>query len=821
MAGGEGSRLRPLTCTCPKPMMRLLGRPLMEYAIHLLKRHGVEDIAVTLGYLPEAVTDYFDDGADFGVNLRYYTEKEPMGTAGGVKQAQDFLSETFVVLSGDGVTDIDLAAACAFHRKRGALATLVLKRVENPLEYGVVVTGADGRVKGFYEKPGWGDVLSDTVNTGIYILEPEILNRIPADRPCDFGRELFPALVAEGAPVFGYVTEAYWCDVGDTDAYLRAHIDALDGNIQLEPLLDASEKITRAPGAQIDRRAVIEGPCYIGENAVIHAGAKIGEYSVIGANACVGARAGVKRSVLLDGASVLENAQARGCILGPGACLEAGAQAFEGSVIGAGSAVGARATVTPGVKIWPQKRIPDGERRATNLVWGADSAERREGSRLSDREYGPAGSLLLCGPDHAVRAAQAYAAQMHPQEVLLAHTGSAVAAAMQQACAAGLASQGVQVIDAGRAPLPQLRHMQRAACLESAALVSESGFLALDKHGSPLSRRALRSISTLLMRQDYPAPFSGIVRPAVRNGGGEWSYVGATAALFAEKPEKAPSVAVFAADNALLTLAEKSFMRAGIRVRAEWEEELMVPAENELAVWLLDGGEEAVFATAPANEKETFTLSGPFEESFGTDDPPPCCFALPHGDPFGKFSEAEMQLMRAWIALERGEKLLVEPVSATRTLNALAERYGARVEYTTMERALWLGRLAEISPLQFLLHTDGIALAMLALNALAHAGITAAQWRQAMPETHRHSRTLAMGLSQRGRILRALAEAEEGAELGGGVRFPRENGWTWICPDDAGEQCRIVSEGMNEEYARELCDFYETKIGNLLKNPEG
>ena len=149
MAGGEGSRLRPLTCTAPKPMLRLLDRPLMEYALLLLRRHGIDRIAATLGYLPDAVTDYFGDGQDFGVELHYYTERSPLGTAGGVRQARDFLDEPFVVLSGDGITDLDLSAAWEFHRSRRALATLVLKRVAEPLEYGVVVTDADGRVRGF------------------------------------------------------------------------------------------------------------------------------------------------------------------------------------------------------------------------------------------------------------------------------------------------------------------------------------------------------------------------------------------------------------------------------------------------------------------------------------------------------------------------------------------------------------------------------------------------------------------------------------------------------------------------------------------------
>ena len=198
MAGGEGSRLRPLTCDMPKPMMPVLDRPIMEYALRLLRRHGITRAAVTLGYMPDRVRDYFGDGSRLGVELSYYVEKAPLGTAGGVKAAAGFLDETFIVLSGDGLTDCDLSAALEFHRRKGALMTMVLKRVPVPLEYGVVETDEGGRVRRFVEKPGWGEVFTDTVNTGIYIMEPEALNLIPAG-PCDFGRELLPQAVQPSA----------------------------------------------------------------------------------------------------------------------------------------------------------------------------------------------------------------------------------------------------------------------------------------------------------------------------------------------------------------------------------------------------------------------------------------------------------------------------------------------------------------------------------------------------------------------------------------------------------------------------------------------
>ena len=383
MAGGEGTRLRPLTCDCPKPMIKLMNRPVMQYALTLLKSHGITQIAATLGYLPDAVTDYFGGGDDFGVDLRYYIEKTPLGTAGGVRQAMEFLDETFIVLSGDGVTDLDITAAAAFHRSRGALATLVLRHADNPLDYGVVLTDARGRVLSFHEKPDWSDVVSDTINTGIYILEPEALERVPGDRPWDFGHDLFPALVRQGLPVYGYVTQDYWCDVGDVRAYLAAHIDAMEGRIRLDGLLPRSGRVAQLPGASVDRSAVLEGPCLIGQNARVLPGAYVGPYSVIGPDCVIGECASVKRAVLWPGARLERGAQARGCVLAAGARLGESAQAYEESVLGTDASIGERAVLLPGVKLWPGKCGGDGERLEANLVWGGrPSADFKGGALL-------------------------------------------------------------------------------------------------------------------------------------------------------------------------------------------------------------------------------------------------------------------------------------------------------------------------------------------------------------------------------------------------------------------------------------------------------
>ena len=226
MAGGEGSRLRPLTCTMPKPMAPVMNLPVMEHIIDLLKKHSITDIGVTLMYMPECITNYFGDGSAFGVKLTYFTEDTPMGTAGSVKAAEEFLSDDFIVISGDALCDIDLSRAIAFHYEKGAEATLVLSPKDIPLEYGVVVTDDNGKIERFLEKPVWSQVFSDTVNTGIYVLNKKVLGYIEKS-PCDFSKDVFTKMLEDKKALYGFVTDGYWCDIGGLDAYRHCHYDIL------------------------------------------------------------------------------------------------------------------------------------------------------------------------------------------------------------------------------------------------------------------------------------------------------------------------------------------------------------------------------------------------------------------------------------------------------------------------------------------------------------------------------------------------------------------------------------------------------------------
>src|SRR5690606_30661493 len=235
MAGGEGTRLRPMTANQPKPLLPVIHRPIMEHVLRLLRRHGLTETVVTVQFLAALIRNYFGDGEELGMALHYATEEMPLGTAGSVKNAAGRLrDDRFLVISGDALTDIDLTDMIRFHRDSGALVTIGLKRVPNPLEFGIIIVDEHGRVQRFLEKPTWGQVFSDTVNTGIYVMEPEVLDEVATDRPVDWSADVFPRLLERGAPLYGYVADGYWEDIGTHESYLKAQADALSGRVRLD-----------------------------------------------------------------------------------------------------------------------------------------------------------------------------------------------------------------------------------------------------------------------------------------------------------------------------------------------------------------------------------------------------------------------------------------------------------------------------------------------------------------------------------------------------------------------------------------------------------
>jgi mannose-1-phosphate guanylyltransferase/phosphomannomutase len=438
-------------------MVPVLNRPIAEHIIHLLRRHRITEVIATLHYLPDIMRDYFQDGNDFGVQMTYAVEEDqPLGTAGCVKNIAELLDDTFLVISGDSIADFDLSGAIRFHREMRSKATLILTRVPNPIEFGVVITDAKGRIQRFLEKPSTSEIFSDTVNTGTYILEPEVLDYLPANQETDFSKDLFPLLLEKGEPMYGYIAEGYWCDVGHLDAYRDAQYDALQQRVHLD--LSYPEKslgIWVGQNTFIDPSVRIEPPVVIGNNCRIGPRVQIDAGTIIGDNVTIGPDADLKRPIIWNGAIIGEEAHLRACVIARGARVDRRAHVLEGAVVGPLSTIGEEAQVSPNVRVWPSKRVEPGAILNINLIWGHAAHRNLFGQR------GVSGLANVdITPEFAVKLGAAYGSTLKPgSTVTVSRDQRNISRMVSRSLIAGLMSVGVNVQNLDATAIPVARSL--------------------------------------------------------------------------------------------------------------------------------------------------------------------------------------------------------------------------------------------------------------------------------------------------------------------------------------------------------------------------
>jgi len=359
MAGGFGTRLQPLTQDFPKPMAPLLGTPVILYSIFLLKKYGIHDITITLHYLPEKIKSYLGDGKRFGVSIHYSYEKTPLGTAGSIRKAFSSLDEPIIVISGDALTNVNLANAISFHTKRKSLATILIKKVAFPSEYGIVLCGYDGKIHHFLEKPDLNDMFSNLANTGMYILEPEIMQYIPDNMNCDFSKDIFPKLLSSNIPMFGYEFNEYWCDIGDLSQYRQAQYDILDRTCDCSYLICYNKNHSFiSPKSNISLDATIQSPCYIGQNVTIDAGAYIFPYSIIEAGSHIKSGAHIDGAIIGQFCDVAAHTEIKNAIIGNHVTIGTASSVYDDSVIGHDCDISAHTILGPSAIVWPNDK-PD------------------------------------------------------------------------------------------------------------------------------------------------------------------------------------------------------------------------------------------------------------------------------------------------------------------------------------------------------------------------------------------------------------------------------------------------------------------------------
>jgi len=507
MAGGEGSRLRPLTILRPKPMVPIVDKPVMEHVLDLLKAHGITEVIVTVQYLASVIQDYFGDGANLGMKISYSIEEMPLGTAGSVRKAADLLDDTFIVISGDALTDFDLGAIVDFHKSREATATLTLYHVPNPLEYGVVIIDDEGRIRQFLEKPSWGEVFSDTVNTGIYVLEPSIFEYIEKDKVVDFSQDVFPQLLRRGDRLYGYVSSGYWCDVGNIGEYIRANADVLTGKVDVGRLgreigggiWAEGDNVEIAPDAQL------YGPIWLGEAAKIKGGVIVRGPTVIRDCTVVDTQAQVDRSIIWRNSYIGERAEVRGAIVCRQCSLRSKSMVFEGAVVGDQTNIGEGAVIQPGVKVWPNKDVEAGATVTTSLIWGS------QGRKVLFGRWGVTGLVNVdLTPEFAAALGVAYGTTLARGSTVVVNRDFHRSPRMiKRAIISGLPSAGVSVLDIKSMPIPVARYITRVCKAIGGVHVRLSPYdgrvvdiKIFDHRGLDIDRKTERKIESIFFRED-------------------------------------------------------------------------------------------------------------------------------------------------------------------------------------------------------------------------------------------------------------------------------------------------------------------------------
>jgi len=822
MAGGEGTRLRPMTANQPKPLLPVANQPIMEHVLRLLKRHGFSETVVTVQFLASLVRNYFGDGEEVGMSLQYATEEIPLGTAGSVKNAEDALRDgPFLVISGDALTDIDLSEMVRFHKENGALVTVGLTRVPNPLEFGIIIVDDDGRIQRFLEKPTWGQVFSDTVNTGIYVMEPEVLAEVRTGEPVDWSGDVFPQLLKQGAPLFGWIADGYWEDVGTHESYLKAQVDVLSGRVEADIAgFEVSPGIWVAEGAEVDPEAILTGPLCIGEYAKIEAGAQLREFTVIGNNVVVKEGAFLHRAVVHNNVYVGQGATLRGCVIGKNTDVMASARIEEAAVVGDECVIEPEAYLSSGVKVYPFKTIEAGAVVNTSVIWE---------SRGQRTLFGPRGVSGLINveitPELCVRLASAYATTLKKGAVVTTSRDvSRAARALKRAVHSALNASAINVVDLEAQPLPVARfETARGECSGGIALRTTPGnpqsidIIFLDEAGADVSQADKRKIERVFSRQEYRRAFPGEIAELIYPARVRESYAHELLRCvdLTGVSEAGMKVVVDCAGGTVSLILPVLLGRIGVEV---------LTVNNRLD----EASPTPSLAQARAGMQRLAELVASSRADFGVRFDPVGERIMLVDEKGGMISDDRALLVVLdLIASERRTGRVALPVTTTRVAERVSEFHHVRVDWTTTsphglaeatgaDDVIFAadGRGGFVVP-EFSRTVDGIAAFARLLGLVARTRLTLSQIDARIPVAHLLKRSLPTPWAAKGSVMRTVAEAagEREVDTTDGIRvIEPEGGWILALPDPADAVTHLWAEGKDDDAAQMLLDEWAAVV---------
>lgn len=824
MAGGEGTRLRPLTINRPKPMVSLVDRPVMQHIIELLKLHGITDIIITVQYLANVIQDYYGDGSAYGVNITYSLEEVPLGTAGSVKNAEHLLTEPFLVISGDALTDFNLSQIIEYHMASGATATVTLTRVSNPLDYGVIITDEQGRIRQLLEKPSWGEVFSDTVNTGIYVFNPDIFSYIERGKVTDWSKDVFPRMLHRGDRLQGYIANGYWTDVGTIEEYMRACGDYLSGKVNLPRVgHNIGGDIWVDRDAEIAPDAQLHGPIYLGHGAKIKGGVIIHGPSVIRDYTIVDSRANIDRSIIWRNSYIGERAELRGAIVLRQCNIRSRAMIFEGAVIGDGVQIGAGAVVQPNVKIWPSKEVDEGATVTSSIIWGS------QGRRVLFGRYGITGLVNIeITPEMCARLGAAYGATLpRGATVTINRDAHFTPRMLKRAIIAGLPSAGVNVCDLRNVPIPIARYYTHASGAAGGVHVRISPFdnrvaeIKFFNHlGLDINSATERKIESTFFREDYRRAYLDEIGRIFYGEDVEETYRAAFMRALGQNAafgKGFPIVIDYANTSTSTVMAE--ILR---RMQAD---------AVELNVYL---DERMVFQTSADFEAAMHRLTKitpVVGAQFGVR-------LDPGGEKIFLIDDQGRRLhpLRALAAITalamraNGGGVVAVPVTAPRAFEQIAARYGGSIIRTRANLGALMNLAAERADLlllgdgtgnyifpHFYPVADGMFAIARLMELLSLNQTTLSEVLADLPPYYLWQTRVPCRWESKGKVMRILNQQyhERHGEQIDGIKIELGEEWVLILPDPDGPFFHVIAEGVSEDHARILTDKYAGLVTSL------
>jgi len=824
MAGGEGSRLRPLTSGLPKPLVPVVGKPVMEHILRLLLKHGISEVVVTLQYMGSAIRDYFGDGSDFGMDITYVVEDAPLGTAGSVKNAQAYLDQPFIVISGDALTDIDLGRAVDFHRERHAAATIVLTSVANPLEFGVVITNPDGTINRFLEKPSWGEVFSDQVNTGIYILEPQVLDLLPPAAVVDWSSDVFPKMLRGGMPLYGYLAPGYWCDIGNIQTYYQANWDALEGRVDVQ--IDGERRegnVWIGDDVELGHDVRLVGPAYIGQECKIKQGVFINGPVCVGNFSVVDENTKISNSIIWSYSYIGENSRLRQAIVCRHATIKNNSLLEEGAVIGDEVVIGEGSTIDAGVKIWPDKQIEPGSTVHESIIW---AGHWKRGLFTS---YGLVGLVNIeLTPEYCARLGASFAALFPKGSALgAARDGQRPSRMIKRAMIAGMMSGGASIIDLSELPIPVVQYYARqhpiagAVHIQMSPLDSRSADIRLfDGQGVTLAKKTERKVENVFFRED--------IRRVHFYEMGDITY---------------PTDAVDSYVDGLLGLIDvETLRRAHLRVLVDFD-------HGSASIVLPRLFKELNVEAIPLNAGFDETYQSKTQDAFAEARRQSALITRTLGCRLGAYIDYGSE--RIFLIDEQGELLDHHEALGVIAMLALRAQPGVLVAPATVPQAI--ARLVRLIPgADFIpgkaepaallrsaqqhqaglasdgnggyvfpkhhLAFDGIFTLVKLLELLAKEGRAVSAVRQEIPKEAYERRAEAVPWDAKGRVMRTMVEMHRDAsvDLADGIKVFVDGGWVLVLPDPDMPTYHIIVSLEDTARAKALADRYSELVKSAV-----